>query len=455
MNRIFTIILAVLLLIPSLLSGEEGSLQTKKVISLSEAIEIGLKNSYTLEIQNEKINQSLALQRKALALLLPILNAQGTYTRYNKEVVMKFPDINSLQLMNAPPYITFGKYNDYVIQKENSFGAILNLNLPLVNIPNYLTYKNSKDSTKIAELNKYNQKFELIYNIAATYLNTISIKKSIAITLNSVELAKSHLKIVETKLKNGDANELSLTKAQLDLERAQNDFEKANKAYKIAIDGLALLLNVEENFDIEDSVSINIEENLDVEKLTEMAIKKRPDINILLESTEIIKRDINISKSRFLPTLNMNATYRYSDMTNFIGDETQWFILFTLNFNLYDGGVRYAELKEKKSRLIENELQIKQLRDGIKSQIKQNITEIDSCKKSISSIEKQLELAKKSYELSVKSYNVGVISQSDLIDSEIVVTNIEILLEKEKNDCLIYYLKLLKNTGDIDSFKGK
>ncbi|MGC9042952.1 MAG: TolC family protein [Myxococcota bacterium] len=435
--------------------GEEDISQQKRIIPLSEAIELGIKNSYTLEIQDERINQSIAIQRKALALLLPVLTAQGTYTRYDKEVVMKFPDINSLKISITEPYISFTKYNNYVIQKENSFGALASLNLPIINIPNYLTYKNAKDSTKITELNKESQKADLIYNIATAYLNTISIKKSIAITKNSVELARLHLRIVEAKLKNGDANELTLTKARLDLERALNDSEKAEKAYSIAIEGLALLLNIEKNFDIEDSVNINTDLALDIEKLTEIALKRRPDVKILAENRELIQRDINLSMSRLLPTLNMNAVYRYSDITNFVGEETQWFIIFSLNLNLYDGGLRYAEIREKRSRLNENELQIRQLKEGIKSQISQNIKEIESCKRNISSLERQLELARKSYDLSVKSYNAGVISQSELIDSEIIVTNTELLLEKEKNDCLIYYIKLLKNTGDINSFKGK
>ncbi|MGB9599184.1 MAG: TolC family protein [Myxococcota bacterium] len=435
--------------------GEEDISQQKRIIPLSEAIELGIKNSYTLEIQDERINQSIAIQRKALALLLPVLTAQGTYTRYDKEVVMKFPDINSLKISITEPYISFTKYNNYVIQKENSFGALASLNLPIINIPNYLTYKNAKDSTKITELNKESQKADLIYNIATAYLNTISIKKSIAITKNSVELARLHLRIVEAKLKNGDANELTLTKARLDLERALNDSEKAEKAYSIAIEGLALLLNIDKDFDVEDSVSINMDSSFDIEKLTEIALKRRPDVKILAENRELIQRDINLSMSRLLPTLNMNAVYRYSDITNFVGEETQWFIIFSLNLNLYDGGLRYAEIREKRSRLNENELQIRQLKEGIKSQISQNIKEIESCKRNISSLERQLELARKSYDLSVKSYNAGVISQSELIDSEIIVTNTELLLEKEKNDCLIYYIKLLKNTGDINSFKGK
>ena len=455
MWRLFSIIFGLLIFIPIVAIGEEDISQQKRIIPLSEAIELGIKNSYTLEIQDERINQSIAIQRKALALLLPVLTAQGTYTRYDKEVVMKFPDINSLKISITEPYISFTKYNNYVIQKENSFGALASLNLPIINIPNYLTYKNAKDSTKITELNKESQKADLIYNIATAYLNTISIKKSIAITKNSVELARLHLRIVEAKLKNGDANELTLTKARLDLERALNDSEKAEKAYSIAIEGLALLLNIEKNFDIEDSVNINTDLALDIEKLTEIALKRRPDVKILAENRELIQRDINLSMSRLLPTLNMNAVYRYSDITNFVGEETQWFIIFSLNLNLYDGGLRYAEIREKRSRLNENELQIRQLKEGIKSQISQNIKEIESCKRNISSLERQLELARKSYDLSVKSYNAGVISQSELIDSEIIVTNTELLLEKEKNDCLIYYIKLLKNTGDINSFKGK
>jgi len=427
----------------------------KRVLTLAESIQIGIKNSYSMEILNEKIEQAHALQRKAMALLLPILNVQGSYTRYDKEVEMNFPVMDSLELINTPPYIKFSKYQNYVIQKENSFGALISLNVPIINIPNYLTYKNSKESLKIAGLSKDNQRAELIYNISITYLNTISIKKSIAITKNSIELATSHLKVVETKLKNGDTNELALIKARLDLKRAQNDYEKAQKAYSIAIKSLALLLSITDSFDVEDSVSINTEFIAEDETLLKRAIKNRTDLKILFENSDIIKRDINITKARFLPVLNMNATYRYSDMSSFLGDETQWFILFSLSLNLYDGGLRYGEMREKNSKLRENQIQIRQLTDSIRSQINQNITEIDACKRDINSLNEQLELAKRSYELSLKSYDIGVISQSDLIDSEAIVTTTELLLEKEKNDCLIQYIKLLKTIGEINKFEGK
>lgn len=435
------------------LFAQEGSGQ-KKIITLSEAIKLGLKNSYTIEIQNEKIEQALSLQRKALALLLPQLTAQGTYTRYNKEVTMKFPDLDSLQIITTPPYIEFSRYQNYVIQKENSFGALANLNIPLISVPSYLTYLNSKESSRIAELNKENQKSELKYNISIAYLNAVSIKKGIAIARNSIELARAHLKVAETKFQNGEANELALIKAQLDLERAQNDYERAVKAYNLSIESLSLLINTNEDFDVEDTVRLNTDINLDVETAFNKAINNRYDFKILNANNELIRREINITKSKFLPTLNMNATYRYSDMTSFIGEETQWFIIFSLNLSLYDGGIRYAEMREKNSRLRENEILLKQFRDTTKSQISQNIDELKQCKNNLKSLEKQLQLAKRSYELSMKSYSVGVLPQSDLIDSEIVVTNTELLFEKEKNECLIHYIKLLKNTGEIDRFEG-
>ncbi|MCX7942885.1 MAG: TolC family protein [Deltaproteobacteria bacterium] len=421
-----------------------------RIITFHEAIMLGLNNSYSLEIQNEKIRQSQLLQKKALASLLPQITAQGTYTRYEKDAEIRLPDLSSLEITNEYPYIKFSKYNTYIIQKENSFGALVNLNMPIVNIPAHLTYKNSKDSIRISELNKESQKSELIYNIALSYLNAIGIKKSMRIIKNSIELSRSHLKIVETKLKNGEANELSLIKANLDLERANNDLEKARKAYNIALESLSLLLNTNNDFDIEENVILDYDIKEDVDALYQKALRNRIDLLILKENHKMIEREINITKSKFLPTLNLNATYRYSDMTSFLEDETQWFIMLSANLNLYDGGLRYIELKEKNSKLRENTLLMQQLVESIKSQIKQSLEEISMCKKSVTSLEKQLELAKMSYELSLKSYNVGIIPQSDLIDSEIAVTTAEILLEKERNDCAINYIKLLKNTGEIN-----
>jgi outer membrane protein TolC len=432
-----------------------GFADSPKVISLEEAIEMGLKNSYTLQILMEKITQSEALQRKALALLLPVLSAQGTYTRNDKEVNMQFPDINSIKFNRTYPFIEFEHYNTYIIQKENSFGAIANLSIPLINIPNFLSYKNARESVELSELNKETQRGELIYNITQAYLNAISIKKSIAITERSIELAKSHLRTVEAKLKNGDANELSLVKAKLEVERSISDLFKLEKAYRLSIESLKVLINTDIDIEIYPNTDFKTEIEGDLEHLKKVAFEKRLDIKTLRKNSEIIERDLSITKSRFLPTLTMNATYRYSDTPSFIGDETQWFIIFSLNLNLYDGGIRYAEMKEKRSRLQENSLQLKQLTDSITSQIEQSLIEYDTCQKNVDSLKRQLELARRSYELSAKSYEIGIIPQTDLIESEVMATTTEILLEKEKNDCKIYYIKLLKATGEINSFKGK
>ncbi len=313
MERISKNLLLILCLIFTLTTNvySEETKSINRVITLDEVISIGLKNSYSVKILNEKINQSLALQRKALALLLPILSAQGSYTRYDKEVEMSFPDINSLHIQSTAPFIYFDKYNKYIIQKENSFGAYLNLTMPLFNLPNYLTYKNSRDSIGLAELNLENQRGELIYNISVAYLNAISIKKSIAITRNSVELASKHLKVVETRYNSGDANELTLTKARLDLERTQNDLQKAEKAYKIAIESLALLLGTDTDIDVTDSVNIEQKEVYNSQNLFETAQKNRTDVKILRLNEKILNSDINIKKEKFLPSLNMNAKYRY------------------------------------------------------------------------------------------------------------------------------------------------
>lgn len=436
-------------------STDEVSGIKKREISLEEAISIGLKNSYSTKILQERINQSLFLQRKALALLLPLLSAQGSYTRYDKEIKMSFPDLNSLQFHTTYPYVTFNKYNNYVIQKEDSFGAYTSLSVPIFNAPNYLTYKNAQDSVDLSKLNLENQRGELIYNISVAYLSAVSIKKGMAIAKNSVGLARAHLEVVEARYKNGDANELSLTKARLDLERAQNDSEKMEKAYKIALESLSVLMGTDEMLDVTDSVDIKGRDVYESQQLLETALRNRTDIRILKLNQEIIKRDINITKSKFLPTLNMNATYRYSDVTGFIGEETQWFIILSLNLTLYDGGIRYAEMQEKRSRLNENLLQLSQINRQIRSEIEQNLIELQNCKRNILSLQRQLDLARKTYTLSLKSYEMGVISQSDLIDSEVIVTNTELLLEKEKNDCNISLIKLLRTTGELNSFTGK
>jgi outer membrane protein TolC len=116
---------------------------------------------------------------------------------------------------------------------------------------------------------------------------------------------------------------------------------------------------------------------------------------------------------------------------------------------LYDGGVRYADLREKASAIVESRHNLASIRGSVKGQVRQAAVELDTCGLNRASALKQVDLAKETYRVAKANFDLGVSTSYEVTDANAALTSAQINLAREDLGCQLSRLKLLKALGTI------
>jgi outer membrane protein TolC len=90
-------------------------------------------------------------------------------------------------------------------------------------------------------------------------------------------------------------------------------------------------------------------------------IERRPDVLAARKRLEIAERAIIDAKLMFSPTASLSSTVAH-DTVAAQGPETTWSATALLAVPLYDGGVRYGTLRDRRAALVQSRQDLRQVR---------------------------------------------------------------------------------------------
>lgn len=315
-------------------------LKSQENLSLEQAIQTGLENNFSIKISKLNIQQTSNNNRWGATGFLPVLNANiGTDLSQNR-----VPDSVNISSTGVDAGVTL---NWTVF---NGFSAMI---------------------TK--------SQFDLLEDLSAgsgaiVVENTI---QGIILAYYNVLLQEKQLDVLETlKTISGDRYRQFIIKQNLgtsvtfDVLQSKNEFlsDSSNYLYQqLNVDNAYRSLNLlmagdlDNKYILTDSL-IYIEEDFSLESLQEKALASNKTLMNQYINNEILKKDVNLAKYAFLPTVNitgsasknlLNATkIEYLNPAYTIEPTTTnpltYYMGFTMNFNLFNGGNRYNALKNAK-----------------------------------------------------------------------------------------------------------
>jgi outer membrane protein TolC len=151
---------------------------------------------------------------------------------------------------------------------------------------------------------------------------------------------------------------------------------------------------------------------------------------------------------RFAPTISAAGSYQYSDWQEFAHGQN-WWIMLNASWVLYDGGLRYADMRERTSGLNEARLNLESLRASAKSQVRQTLLDIDNCSANMASAGRQTELAMETYRVAKANFDQGLSTSMDVTDAGTTLVTARTNLAREELNCQLSRIKLMKATGEI------
>ncbi len=410
----------------------------EEVLTLEKCIELALGNSQTIKISEEKMLSAQWKINEAFAGYLPQVSVSGTYLRKKKTEI----DPTILQAMKSRSFslafadeIYTGRLS--LEQPIYTWGKIYQVNRQAI-----LAYQIAKEEyIKVRN--------ELIAQIKESFYHLLLAEQMISISQEAVEVTEEHLKVTEALYQEGKVSQYDVSRVKVQLANAKTSLIKAKNGLKLAKESLFFLLNKE----IPDAVDIQgkleyLPAEIDLNAVLKEASANRPEIKQMALQKEIGSSLIKLTKAGNKPNIALTGNYDWqNDQLSTKDWYDTWQALLVLNVPLFDGFSTKAKVKQSEFNLKQIQLTEDLITESIKLEVKQAFLNFQQAKESIEAQKENVETAKENLRIAQERYKLGLMSNVEVRDAELTLTQAETNYYQVLADYLIVLVKLEKATG--------
>lgn len=425
-----------LLAFSSLLRAQESS-----PLTLEEAVTIALEKNFDIQISNKNIESAEVNNTWGAAGMFPSVDLGISQTnRFDNSESMSSGERDDVLRSGVQPYVQvrwmlFNGLNVY-IRKDK---------LELVQ---QLTEGNA---AVVVE--------SKIQAVVLAYYQSLLNREKLETIERVKKLSRDRFNYVETKKEFGSAVSYDVLQAKNAYLSDSTNYLLQSLELKKSLLSLNLLMGVDKESVYElTSVFEPVIEDYKYFDLEDKMFSSNKTLQNQYINMEILQKDMASAKANVWPTLNMNAGTDYaSNYVRYSGADPNssysydFYVNFSLNFNLYDGG--------RTRRLIKQSIIQSDIGSIQESQVKQTLSnglltiyEMYQIRKQLLSVaDVGLETAQLNLDLSTEKFKNGSINSFNFRDVQIIFINSEFRRLEAVYNLINTHTELLRATGGIIS----
>lgn len=431
------------------LSVFAATAQDTRQLSLTEAVDLSLKNSKQLKLSQAKIAEATASLREARERRLPDVSVSGSYLRLNQ------PNIDlKLGGGSSSGGTDTGASKSGGTPDVNSAAYVLaNASLPVFSgFKIQAGVESAKYLAKAAELDAASDRDGVIQNTIAAYSNLYKAQRAVDLVKENLRQSQQRVKDFSNLEQNGLMARNDLLKAELQKSNIELSLLDAENESKIANINMNLMLGLpEETVLVTDSASfVNTTDTKTIGDWESMALQSRNDAQALGYRAKAATAGIKAAKGDYYPSLAITGGYIAADIPN---------VMTITNAVNVGVGVKYSpsslwktgsKVAQAKARLAQVEANQSMLTDNIRIQINQSYQNYLVSVKKIDVYAKALEQANENYKIVKNKHENSLATTTDLLDADVAQLQAKLNYAFAKADAVVAYNKLLETAGILN-----
>ncbi len=290
---------------------------------------------------------------------------------------------------------------------------------------------NAYDTVDIAELRF--KEFEEMLHTAVTlaYYNVLAVERQVELRRRALETAQEHLSLARTRVEIGEALEVEALRSETEVATEQQTLIQLLNAEQIAKLALATLTGDIDRegrfapFRAERPPPPEVDEEPVDQTLIDRALLDRLDLKQRRLELVIAGRQEVETWLRFAPSLVASGAYTWSNLEGFSGDPVNWYLGLSLKWNVFEGGMAYWELQERRRERSIAALTLDKGRREAARQLREAQLNLASARASLEAAHHRVELARRTAELVRLQYEVGLATQLELLDANRTLADAE------------------------------
>ncbi|MEW6327310.1 MAG: TolC family protein [Thermodesulfobacteriota bacterium] len=399
---IFQVAVVLIFCLPLTVCAEESiPFKEGDVLTLTQCVEISLKNQPTLRAARSSVEASQARVTQSKADYLPQINLQSAYDRIHTEYSGRF--------MSAGRTTSNYSAGVNLTQLFYDFGRTGG------------KIEASRQNLMMTEYEALDTIRMVILNVEQAYYNLLKAQRLLSVAEETIRQREEHLKQAQAFYRVGTRAKIEVTKAEVDLANGRLDKIKAENAVKVARVSLNNALG------IRTSMAYSIEDNLEyipfregLPDLVNEALKGRPDVLALDAQYNSQKAVLESALGEYYPSLSGNASY------NLEGDEypkdKNWNLGATITFPLFSGFATKGKVAESRAQLKKIQAEKETLDQNVCLEIEQAFWATKEAEELIQTTEKNVIQAQENLSLAEGRYKAGLASAIEFMDAQVLYT---------------------------------
>lgn len=259
---------------------------------------------------------------------------------------------------------------------------------------------------------------QVSFDIASAYLNMLEKQKLIALVEGEIATQDKMSKMIEVQKDLGLTTSADVSRAkvradslQQQLLDAQSQLQQQREAYRRLtghVPGLAV-----------DLPPIDAALPPTAEMAVDGIASHSPDLASAMEGRRAVAKELESQYGNFFPKLSLDAQSNYKDeVLGRTGRNSDARVVFTMTYNLFNGGADLALKRRIQARLREADYQLDRVRRDVEQDIRIDFQSLQAARDKMATIESQVTAAEKVVSLYREQFRSGQRSVFDLLDSQ-------------------------------------
>lgn len=405
--------------------------------TLPEVVDLALRHNNQLKSAEWSLKaneQDIGITR---AQILPSLTLHGG-TDWNDSTDQKDSPLETQQ-----------NYN------KHSYGATFSL--PLFDLGAYFDIAASKSSYKERSLEYRQTEQQIIFNVVASYIESLKLQSQLLTTKNELETAQQRMIQVKRNIELGNTSGSELYEAQAQFSLVKNDIFSLESSFRQT--QLRLNQLAQNNVNVKQDINIDV----DFKKFTPTSINNMRnkligdniDIAYSEQQQKTKSNQLKAAKSANSPVFYASADYLNEDSNQDhsslrTGLSDSWIYSLNVRIPIVQGGQTFHSLKKKNFELGQANIDVTEAKSFTVSEFNILIEKIHNLIDSAKLLKEVTSVNQRSFDGINKAYQLGTRTMTDVLASETRLYKSIRQYQEVKFNLIIELTRLAQIMGDLN-----
>ena len=443
--------------------GLSSGIQAQRTLNLDSCRTLALSNNKELRMSKEKVNAAHYQQKAAFTNFLPKIDMMGTYMRTEKEISLLSDDQKSAisnigtavapmgqklqQILSSDPSLAplltplqsvmgtlpgalnqvgQGMVDALRTDTRNMFGGMVTLTQPIFMGGKIIAYnKITKFAEQLAESQHATELQDVILNTDQAYWQVISLVNKKKLAESFLELVKKLDSDVSKMVAEGVATKADELSVKVKVNEAEMTMTKVENGLSLSKMVLCQLCGIPLDTPItladESMENITLPDTY-IQGNVNTALSNREELKSLELASKIYRQKVNVTRSEFLPSVGLTATYLVTNPSLVNGFEKKmrgmWGVGMMVKISVFHWGEGIYKVKAAKAEANIAQYKLDDVKEKVELQVTQATYKVNEATKKLAMAEKNMAKANENLRYANLGFQEGVIPTSNVLEAQ-------------------------------------